>query len=135
MANTDQYTLAQVLDAIKGSAGIKATIMRRLGCQSRNTVDNYLKRYATAQQAYEEELASVGDAAESVVVRAISNNDVETAKWYLVKKHRDRGYGDVSKTEIGGINGGAIEIRHVTDLTDEELAAIAARGSGGTATP
>lgn len=127
----EKYTLTQFLDAIRGSAGIKATIMRRLGC-GRSTVDNYLKRYATAQQAYEEELASVGDAAESVVVRAISNNDVETAKWYLVKKHRDRGYGDVSKTEIGGINGGAIEIRHVTDLSDEELAAIAARGSGGT---
>ena len=34
------------------------------------------------------------DAAESVVIKAIRNEDTEVAKWYLVKKHRDRGYGD-----------------------------------------
>src|SRR5688500_14996574 len=99
MANVEQYTLAQILDAIKGSAGIKATIQRRLGCQSRNTVDNYLKRYATAQQAYDDELASIGDAAESVVIGAIKNKDVAAAQWYLVKKHRDRGYGDKSQVD------------------------------------
>lgn len=102
MANTEQYTLAQVLDAIKGSAGIKATIMRRLGC-SRNTVDNYLKRYATAQQAYDDEVESIGDAAESVIIGAIKNKDVDTAKWYATKKLRHRGYGDKSELDITSV--------------------------------
>ena len=108
MANADKYTLAQVLDAIKGSAGIKATIMRRLGC-SRNTVDNYLKRYATAQQAYDDEVESIGDAAESVIIGAIKNKDVDTAKWYATKKLRHRGYGDKSELDI--TSGGETLIR------------------------
>jgi type IV secretory pathway TraG/TraD family ATPase VirD4 len=102
MARAEEYTLEQFISAIRGSAGIKATIQRRLGCQSRNTVDNYLKRYATAQAAYDDELASIGDAAESVVIADIRNKNVETAKWYLTKKHRDRGYGDKSHIEHGG---------------------------------
>jgi hypothetical protein len=97
----EKYTLDQILTAIRGSAGIKATIQRKLGC-SRATVDNYLKRYATAQAAYDDELASIGDAAESVVIADIRNKNVETAKWYLTKKHRDRGYGDKSHIEHGG---------------------------------
>lgn len=102
MAENEKYTLEQVLAAIKGSAGIKATIQRRLGCNSRNTVDNYLKRYATAQAAYDEEVESIGDAAESVIISAIKNKDVDTAKWYAVKKLRNRGYGDKSEIEHSG---------------------------------
>lgn len=111
----EKYTLAEVLTAIRGSAGIKATIQRKLGC-SRQTVDNYLKRYATAQAAYDEEKASIGDAAESVVIGAIRNKDVETAKWYLVKKHRDRGYGDKSEIDV--------RTTRVSELSDDELEAI-----------
>ena len=102
MADNEKYTLADILAAIRGSAGIKATIMRKLGC-SRNTVDNYLRRYATAQQAYEDELEALGDAAESLVVSDIvSNRNVDTAKWYLTKKHRARGYGDKTEIEHSG---------------------------------
>lgn len=102
MANDEKYTLEQVLTAIRGSAGIKETIKRRLGCQSRNTVDNYLRRYATAQAAYDEEVESIGDAAESVVISDIRNKNVETAKWYLTKKHRRRGYGEQTDVKHGG---------------------------------
>lgn len=100
---TEVYTAEQVIAAIKGSAGIKENIRRKLGCQSRHTVDNYLKRYATAQQAYDDELESLGDAAESLVVSDIvSNRNVDTAKWYLTKKHRARGYGDKTEVEHSG---------------------------------
>jgi hypothetical protein len=111
----EKYTLDQILTAIRGSAGIKATIQRKLGC-SRATVDNYLKRYATAQAAYDDELASIGDAAESVVIGAIRNKDVAAAQWYLVKKHRDRGYGDKSQVDH--------RITDVSKLSDDELNAI-----------
>jgi hypothetical protein len=86
-----------------------------LGC-SRATVDNYLKRYATAQQAYDDEKDSIGDAAESVVIGAIRNKDVAAAQWYLVKKHRDRGYGDKSQHDI--------RVTDVSQLTDDQLRAI-----------
>lgn len=101
MADNEKYTLADILAAIRGSAGIKATIMRKLGC-SRNTVDNYLKRYATAQQAYDDEVESIGDAAESVIISAIKNKDVDTAKWYATKKLRHRGYGEQTDINHSG---------------------------------
>lgn len=115
MANTDKYALDQVIEAIKGSSGIKATIQRRLGC-SRNTVDNYLSRYVTAQQAYDEEIEVIGDLAESVIIGAIKNKDVDTAKWYAKAKLKSRGYTD--KQEIDH------RFPDVSRLSDDELQAI-----------
>lgn len=97
----DKYTLTEFIEAVKGSSGIKATIQRRLGC-SRMTVDSYLKRYATAQQAYDEEIETVGDVAESVIIQAIKNKDVDTAKWYAKAKLKHRGYTDKTDQEHGG---------------------------------
>lgn len=104
----DKYSVQDVINAIKGSAGIKATIQRRLGC-SRNTVDNYLRRYATAQAAYDEEIEMIGDAAESVIIKAIRNEDVDTAKWYAAKKLRHRGYAD--RTELANAPGESLLIK------------------------
>lgn len=111
----DKFSVQDVIDAIKGSSGIKATIQRKLGC-SRNTVDNYLKRYATAQAAYDEEVETVGDIAESVIIQAIKNRDVDTAKWYAKAKLKHRGYTDKSELDI--------KITDVSKLSDEELDAI-----------
>lgn len=131
--NVDKYDLDKVLQAIKGSSGIKATIQQRLGC-SRNTVDNYLKRYATAQAAYDEEVDKVGDIAESLIINdMVANRSVETAKWYAMRKLAHRGYGEKQTTEISGANGGPIEIKNVTDLSDDELARIAAASGSRTA--
>ena len=105
-----KHTLPQVLEAIKDSHGIKIAIARKLGCH-RNSVENYLKRYAQAQEAYDEEVAKIGDLAETVIIRSILANDVETAKWYASVKVK--GYGDVTKHEVAGANGGDIKIRVV----------------------
>jgi len=94
----EKYKVDEIITAIKGSSGIKANIMRRLNC-SRSTVDNYLKRYATAQAAYDEETEMPLDVAESLVISDMANNrSVETAKWYLKAKGRSRGY--TERTEI-----------------------------------
>lgn len=89
-----KHSADEVIDAIKGSRGIKATIMRRLGVH-RNTVDNYLKRYATAQQVYDEEVEGVGDIAESLIMDdMVRNRNVDTAKWYARVKLKSRGYNE-----------------------------------------
>lgn len=104
-----------VVAAIKGSGGIKQTIADRLGVH-RHTVDSYLERYPEAAQAMKNETEAQGDYAETVVLSAIhettqvttvdpktqepkvaskpTEKAVDTAKWYLSKKHRGRGYGD-----------------------------------------
>lgn len=122
MADKEHYTVEQIIEAIKGSSGIKETIRRRLGVH-RNTVDNYLKRYATAQAAYDEEVEVVGDLAESVIIQAIKNKDVDTAKWYAKAKLVKRGYGDKSQVDHN-VN--------VSQLSDDELRAIVeAKSSSG----
>jgi len=94
----EKYKIDDIVTAIKGSSGIKANIMRRLNC-SRSTVDNYLRRYATAQAAYDEETEMPLDVAESLVISdMVTNRNVETAKWYLKAKGKRRGY--TERTEI-----------------------------------
>lgn len=94
-----KHSIDEIIAAIKGSSGIKATICLRLGVH-RNTVDNYLKRYVTAQAAYDEEVEVVGDLAESVIIGAIKSKDVDTAKWYAKAKLKHRGYSDKSELDI-----------------------------------
>lgn len=125
---SERYTAEQVIEAIKGSRGIKETIRQRLGC-SRNTVDNYLGRYATAQEAYDEEIEKIGDIAESLIVDdMIRNRNVETAKWYARVKLVKRGYG----TGPTGDKDDPIHMTHTHELSDSDLERIAARGGSGT---
>jgi len=111
-------TLEQVLTAIEGSGGIKATIALRLDV-SRNTVDNYLKRWATAQEAYTQETETNTDIAESIILgnmqaalqqqRDLKKNNqpgiVESGDaWkYLQYKGRERGY--AQRNEVTGADG------------------------------
>lgn len=103
-----RHTAEKVIEAIQGSSGIKIVIARRLGLH-RNSVENYLKRYASAREAYDNEVETVGDVAESVIITAIKNSDVDTAKWYAKVKLKSRGY--VERPEISGENGNEIVLR------------------------
>lgn len=111
-------TLDDVLAAIKNSGGIKTAIAQRLGV-SRQTVDNYLNRWKTAQAAYEEELEINLDVAESVImgnIRAAAKvaqagqiADSGDAWRYLKMKGKHRGY--VERQEVTGGDGGPLTIR------------------------
>ncbi len=76
----------EVIKAIKGSGGVKTTIAKRLNV-TRQTVDNYLSRWATVRDAYIEEKAGMDDMALSVVMQDIvQNKNVNTAKWWIERK-------------------------------------------------
>src|SRR5688500_7596551 len=114
----DKFNVQQVIDAIRGSRGIKETIRQRLGC-SRNTVDNYLARYATAQAAYDEERARVGDVADSLIVDDMGRNrSVETAKWYAKAKLKHRGYTD--KTDVQHSGSLDVIVKGYTTVTPDD---------------
>jgi len=114
-------TLDEFLKAIEGSGGIKATIAMRLDV-SRNTVDNYLKRWATAQEAYTQETETNTDIAESIILgnmqaalqqqRDLKKDNkpaiVESGDaWkYLQYKGRERGY--AQRSEVTGADGGPV---------------------------
>ena len=124
MGNKPKHTADEVIEAIRGSSGIKATIARRLGVH-RNSVVNYLVRYATAQKAYDDEVEAVGDDAESVIIAAIQKeHDVGTAKWYARMKLQSRGY--VERREVAGTPGQPLEVKGEGATDNERLAAIVA---------
>lgn len=118
MARTQQFTAGQVIEAMKGTGGIKTVIAQRLGCH-RHTIDNYIERYSTVAQAYEDERETVADFAESVVIQNIrlafqrqAQEKVEVdstdAKWFLAMKAKDRGYAE--RREYAGVEGEPLTI-------------------------
>lgn len=106
-----------IIKAVQGSGGIKRVIAERLGVH-RHTIDNYIDRYSSVKQAYVNEVESIGDLAESVIVDALRGKDISTAKWYAKMKLKERGY--VERQEVRSFN------IDVTQLTNEQLQRIAA---------
>ncbi len=89
---TGYYNVQQFIDAIPGSGGIISVIARRVGC-GWHAAHRYVTQYPTVAAAYNDEVESTLDMAESVVLESIrENRDVTTAKWYLVTKGKSRGY-------------------------------------------
>jgi hypothetical protein len=71
-----------------------------LGCTI-PTAKKYIDRYVDTVEAFECERIKMVDLAEDVVLRKLKRGDVQTARWFLARKARDRGYGDEF-----GISGG-----------------------------
>lgn len=122
------YTAAQFIAAIQGSGGIVTTIAGRVHC-AWHTAKRYCDRkstpFPTVADAYEDECQKITDMAESVVIKDIRDGVVETAKWYLTMKGRDRGFTLVQKQELTGPNGGPIQTQETppdfSKLSDDEL--------------
>jgi len=132
MDNNVKRTLDEVLKAIAGSGGIKATIALRLDVD-RRTVDNYLKRWATAQEAYTQETETNADIAESIILGNMQaalqqQRDLKKRQepgivesgdaWkYLQYKGRDRGYAQTTRGENVTVD--------LANLTDKQLERLA----------
>jgi hypothetical protein len=122
MAKTAR-TKEEVIKAIQGSGGIKTVIAGRLGV-ARITVDTYLDRWKVVQEAYNQEVETTKDYAESAIVgnirlaakMAAQGNQAETGDaWkYLQMKAKERGYVPRQETE----HSGSIDVRK---LSDDEL--------------
>lgn len=90
-----------VLEAVQDSGGIMSTIARRLGVDWK-TADNWVKRFDETKQALINEKETILDDAEGVILDRIKQGDDQSAKWYLSKIGKLRGYGDSLELE-GGI--------------------------------
>ena len=114
--------LDDVLVAIKGSGGIKTVIAARLQV-SRQTVDSYLHRWKTAEDAYDTEMEVNLDVAESVIVGNIRNAarmqqssggivDSGDAWKYVKLKGQQRGYVERQEVQHSG------EIKSITYIKE-----------------
>lgn len=120
MSKSKQYTAEQFIKAVKGSGGVISSIAARVGCDWK-TAKTYIENYSTIKDAYDAELETVLDVAESVIMGNIQaaqkeqkvfnyNKQVDSAdaKWFLTKKGKRRGYG--SEDEQGVLGGGDVVI-------------------------
>jgi hypothetical protein len=102
-----RYLAQDFISAIPGSGGIISTIAKRVGC-AWHTAKKYVETMPTVTQAYVNECEAVTDMAESVLLKSIQDGDVASAKWWLTKKGRQRGFAD--QLELTGAGGGPIVV-------------------------
>ena len=107
MSQKLKFTTDQFSKAIKGSGGVITMIAQRVGC-SWNTAKKYIEKFPTLRDAYECELQFTNDLALAVVLQAIKEGDIGTAKWWLTKKR---------PLEFGDQQVPTVEQRGVEDLT------------------
>ena len=121
-----EHSAEEVIEAIKGTNGIKATIAQRLGVH-RHTVTNYLKRWATVREAYDNECQVTDDWAESIIVRnmklALKEQeetkkpvDSSDSKWRLERRRRDK---FATRQEVTGAEGGPVQITGLKEAIKE----------------
>jgi hypothetical protein len=87
------------LEAIKGSGGIISTIAKRLNvCW--HSADAWCNRWEDTKRALQDEREIMLDDAETVLRDSIvDGRDIQSAKWLLAMKGKQRGY--VERREVG----------------------------------
>ena len=114
---TRDYGLQEVLEAIRGSAGLTSPVARKLDC-AWHTAKKYIEKWETTRRAFANEGEQVIDFAEQKVIEAMRDGDGPMLRWYLSTKGKHRGY--TERHEIAGTGeDGAIEIKQA-GLTDAE---------------
>jgi DNA polymerase elongation subunit (family B) len=95
--NKEQHSLEQIVKAVKGTAGIKTAIAKKLGVH-RHTIDRYENKYPRVRQAIQNDLNRVLDKAESNLFVKIMEGNIDISKWFLSRKGKTRGY--TGRTEL-----------------------------------
>ncbi|RUV19940.1 hypothetical protein EOB77_00725 [Mesorhizobium sp. M7A.F.Ca.MR.228.00.0.0] len=111
----------RVIAMLRQCGGIKTVAAERLNV-GRTTLYAFLNEHPEIQEADSEIADELLDVAEGQVVIALRSGDLQTVRWYLELKGKDRGY--VRRIEQTGKNGGPVETRQKPDLanmSDEEL--------------
>ena len=114
---TKDYTLEQLLKAIEGSNGITQNVAKNLKCQW-YTAKKYIEKFPEAIEAMKHEKEISLDNCENVIQNAIKAKDISTAKWYMERIGKLRGYGNESKVELDVPQGININLNGVPVKTD-----------------
>lgn len=112
---------ARVIAILRHCAGIKSAAAEKLNV-SRQTLYTFLEEHPEVQDELDSVDEELKDIAEAAIVKALQASDMQTVRWYMELKGKDRGY--VRRVENTGKDGGAIETVTKPDLTgftDEEL--------------
>ena len=92
-----KVTIKKFKEAIKGSAGVYASIAKKLGVE-RSTVTRFLNKHSELGKFVEEEREKMIDLAENKLFLKIKDGEWKPTEFYLKTKGKHRGY--VEKQEI-----------------------------------
>ena len=115
MANKDQFTSREFIDAIPGTGGIVTKIAEKVGC-TWHTARKYIDNYATIKQAYQDECERVLDLAESALIKSVADQEAWAVKYMLSTKGKHRGY--VERQELQ--HNGEINVMVDWDSTNDD---------------
>lgn len=139
MGKPNQYTAAQFIKAIPGTAGIITAIAHKVGC-TWGTAKKYINTHPTVTKAYQDECETLTDVAEAKLYVQINKGEMWAVKYYLSTKGKSRGY--TTRTEHTGPSGEAIavDVNHdargiLAELIARQTAALAAAGGDSEADP
>lgn len=115
--------------ALESVGGLKTAAAMKLGV-ARSTLYKYFDEHPELHAFCNEIEDNTKDMAEGQVLKAIKSGDMGTVRWYLDRKAKERGYGNIT-VEATGPNGGPIQTESVGEdasfykhLTTEELLEI-----------
>lgn len=97
MTNKQKFTAQQMVETIYESKGILAIAARKLAC-TRQTVHNYVNRYATVKAALEDARETNVDYVEGKLMQAIDSGNIAAIMFFLKTQGKNRGY--IERQEI-----------------------------------
>lgn len=116
-------TVEQIANALEKKAGNITGAAKALKV-TRQALHHRISNDETLQKIVTDAREALVDVAESQLLKQIKLGNTATIIFALKTQGKSRGY--VERSEVSGPNGGPIETKNVTDLSDAELAAIAA---------
>lgn len=117
----EQYTIAQMIDALKATKGLITVAARKLGCDP-GTVYRYIRLYPEVERAKKEEREGFTDIAELSLYNAVQKGEGWAVCFYLKTQGKDRGY--VETTRNYNFN---LSAEDIAKLSDDELDILYAR--------
>ena len=122
MKSAPKFTVEQVAEALRESAGIRSAAARKLSC-SVSTITNYVARHPELAGTEAEIVESNLDKAETQLLKAIASGNLAAIIFYLKCKGKGRGY--VERTQVEGTGGGPVVVKpDLSSLTDDDLRKI-----------
>lgn len=100
--------------AIDGSAGIINNIAKKLNI-AWNSARKYIEADPELKQLLADEIEKNIDKAENVILNALNEGDIQTAKWYLGTIGKQRGYTEKQEIDLSS---------HYSDKTIEVIKSI-----------
>lgn len=114
-------TTKQIETAIQEKRGNVAAVARSLGV-SREAIYKQIRKYKTLQGALDTARETMLDNAETALYDQALEGNTTALIFFLKTQGKSRGY--TERSELTGADGGAINIRDVKDMSDDELRAI-----------